>query len=240
MKKYVLLFGAMLFASTTFAQLISDVQSQTKQSALDWYNCSFEQDSVYGAEVNKAYEFLKGKKAKKKPIVAVIGCGMDVEHEDLRENIWTNPREKDNGKDGDGDGLVGDINGWNFLGGKDGTVLEKTMNEGDREYLRIGEKYRDYITDGENYYKVVDGKKTKVEAPADMDEYRYYRDEVLPESMRLRISSVVSALHFSIASVAGFSTEAVRAAPAPTAVRTKILNILEKPEKQHIDPPLSL
>lgn len=182
MKKYVLLLVAILFASTTFAQLINEAQSQTKQSGLDWYNCSFEQDSVYGAEVNKAYEFLKGKKAKKKPIVAIIGCGMDVQHEDLRENIWVNPKEKDNGKDGDGDGLIGDVNGWNFLGGKDGSVVEKTMNEGDREYLRIGEKYRDYITDGENYYKVVDGKKTKVEAPADMDEYRYYRDEVLPES----------------------------------------------------------
>lgn len=32
---------------------------------MDWYNCSFEEDGVYGAEINKAYEFLKGKNYEK-------------------------------------------------------------------------------------------------------------------------------------------------------------------------------
>mgnify|MGYP000435378424 FL=1 len=66
-----------------------------KQSELDWFNCSFDQDSVYGAEVNKAYDYLKAnkKKAKKRPVVALIGTGMDVEHEDLKHAIWMNPKE---------------------------------------------------------------------------------------------------------------------------------------------------
>ena len=48
-----------------------------------------------------------------------------------------NPKEKADGKDNDKNGLVDDINGWNFLGGKDGQVMEATMREGDREFLRL-------------------------------------------------------------------------------------------------------
>ena len=90
-------------------------QGEKKQSDLDWYNCSFDKDGVYGAEVNKAYDFLKGKKMKKRPVVALIGSGMDVEHEDLKQAIWSNPKEKVDGKDNDKNGLVDDVNGWNFV-----------------------------------------------------------------------------------------------------------------------------
>ena len=50
-----------------------------------------------------------------KKVVAVIDTGCDIRHPDLKKNIWTNPKEKDNGRDNDGNGLVGDINGWNFV-----------------------------------------------------------------------------------------------------------------------------
>lgn len=183
MKKYLLLLFFSLAVNFTYAQLIKNSAEGQKQSDLDWYNCSFDKDSVYGAEVNKAYEFLKKKKIKKRPIVALIGSGMDVEHEDLKENIWVNPKEKNNGKDNDKNGLIGDINGWNFLGGKDGSVMEMTMSEGDREFFRLeSKKYGDYLFDGKDYFKMIDGKKTKVEAPSDIDEYHYYRDVVVPES----------------------------------------------------------
>lgn len=58
-------------------------------------------------------------------IVAVIDTGCDVNHEDLKENIWVNPGEtgKDsagrdkatNGIDDDKNGFVDDVNGWNFV-----------------------------------------------------------------------------------------------------------------------------
>ena len=86
MKKYFLLLMASACISVADAQLIKQNEEQKKQADLDWYNCSFDKDGVYGAEVNKAYDFLKGKKIKKRPVVALIGSGMDIEHEDLSES----------------------------------------------------------------------------------------------------------------------------------------------------------
>lgn len=105
MKRYFLLLALGLSTCMASAQLIKQGdQLAKKQSDLDWYNCSFEEDGVYGAEINKAYEFLKGKKLKKRPIVALVGTGLDIEHEDLNQAIWFNPKEKANGKDDDKNG----------------------------------------------------------------------------------------------------------------------------------------
>ena len=183
MKKYLLLFVTGLCFSAVEAQLVKqEVQTPKKQSDLDWYNCSFDQDGVYGAEVNKAYEFLKEKKIKKRPVVALIGTGLDVEHEDLKQAVWVNPKEKANGKDDDKNGLVDDINGWNFLGGKDGRVMETITREGDREFFRLKDKYADYITSNGEFFKIIDGKRTLVPAPENLSEYVYYKTRVLPES----------------------------------------------------------
>ena len=183
MKKYFLLLVLGLYVCTASAQLIKqDNQISKKQSKLDWYNCSFDQDGVYGAEVNKAYDFLKGKKIKKRPVVALIGTGLDVEHEDLKQSIWFNPKEKANGKDDDKNGLVDDINGWNFLGGRDGQVMERLLKEGDREFFRLKDKYADYVFDGKNYYRVVDDKLMPVPAPENLEEFKYYRNQVILES----------------------------------------------------------
>jgi len=49
-------------------------------------------------------------------VVAVIDSGVDLDHPDLKDNIWTNPDEiAGNGKDDDGDGFVDDVHGWNFV-----------------------------------------------------------------------------------------------------------------------------
>jgi len=48
-------------------------------------------------------------------IVAVIDTGIDYNHPDLADNIWTNPDEiPGNNIDDDNNGYVDDINGWNF------------------------------------------------------------------------------------------------------------------------------
>jgi subtilisin family serine protease len=41
--------------------------------------------------------------------VAVIDTGVDLEASDLSPNLWTNP-----GESGDGNGLIDDVNGWDF------------------------------------------------------------------------------------------------------------------------------
>ena len=49
-------------------------------------------------------------------VVASIDTGVDMNHEDLRDNIWTNPGEiPGNGIDDDGNGFVDDVHGWNFV-----------------------------------------------------------------------------------------------------------------------------
>ena len=47
--------------------------------------------------------------------VAVIDSGVDIAHEDLRDNIWINPNEiAGDGIDNDNNGYIDDIHGWNF------------------------------------------------------------------------------------------------------------------------------
>jgi subtilisin family serine protease len=48
-------------------------------------------------------------------VVAVIDTAMDIDHEDLKDNIWMNAKEIfGNGADDDGNGYVDDVHGWNF------------------------------------------------------------------------------------------------------------------------------
>ncbi len=67
--------------------------------------------------VDRAYnELLKSKKGIK-VIVGVIDSGLDIDHEDLKGQIWKNTKEiAGNKKDDDKNGYIDDINGWNFLG----------------------------------------------------------------------------------------------------------------------------
>ena len=50
-------------------------------------------------------------------VVAVIDTGLDFKHPDIDANVWTNPGEvADNGIDDDGNGLIDDFRGWDFVG----------------------------------------------------------------------------------------------------------------------------
>lgn len=49
-------------------------------------------------------------------VIGSIDTGVDINHEDLAANIWTNPAEvAGNGVDDDVNGYIDDIHGWDFL-----------------------------------------------------------------------------------------------------------------------------
>jgi subtilisin family serine protease len=92
-----------------------------------WSHLDLVKDTVPGMSVDKAYaEVLKGKKGTK-VIVGIVDSGVDINHEDLKSVIWTNPKEiPANNIDDDKNGYVDDVHGWNFLGDAIHEQLEMT------------------------------------------------------------------------------------------------------------------
>lgn len=94
----------------------------------NWQNLDLKTDTTFGISTEKAYkELLKGKKSTP-VIVAVLDGGVDLNHEDLKRIIWVNKKEvAGNGVDDDKNGYVDDVHGWNFLGGKTGSIEHETL-----------------------------------------------------------------------------------------------------------------
>ena len=63
-------------------------------------------DSVAGANVSSAFSWLDMHKIKpkKKIVVGVIDSGSDTTHLYLKDALWHNKKERDNGKDNDKNG----------------------------------------------------------------------------------------------------------------------------------------
>tara|TARA_R110001599_G_scaffold27174_2_gene95712 strand:+ start:5248 stop:6876 length:1629 start_codon:yes stop_codon:yes gene_type:complete len=136
MKKYTIWAILLLVSLQGFAQ-----QGILQTPPKNWFNLDPVENKVNGVSTEKAYELLKGKTSQK-VIVAVIDSGIDIEHEDLKDVIWTNPREiPNNGIDDDNNGYIDDVHGWNFIGGKDGRNVGKDSYEVTRYYKILSKKY---------------------------------------------------------------------------------------------------
>ena len=71
------------------------------------------------------------------PLVGIIDTGVDVDHEDLAENVWTNPGEiPDNDLDDDHNGFVDDFYGWDFSG--DSVSMEPVEDNDPADYYGHG------------------------------------------------------------------------------------------------------
>ena len=94
-----------------------------------WAGSDLVTDTIPGMSVQKAYDEIIKDFQGKTVIVGVVDSGVDIEHEDLKNVIWTNEDEiPGNGIDDDKNGYVDDIHGWNFLG----NTIEENL-----EYVRI-------------------------------------------------------------------------------------------------------
>lgn len=142
MNKFSKLFiAALAICSASFAQK-EDVPK-------GWHMMDKETSGYYGVSADKAYNFIKSRNLKSKTvIVAVIDSGIDTLQEDLKDILWTNPKEiPGNGIDDDHNGYVDDVHGWNFIGGKDGRNVKEDSYEGARVYHSLKAKWGDKDVD---------------------------------------------------------------------------------------------
>lgn len=117
-------------------------------------------EAVAGMDINisPAWELYQQAPSKRQTIVAVIDTGIDTQHPDLAEAIWTNEDEiPGDGIDNDGNGYIDDVHGWDFfydnnqiyLGSEDnhgthgaGTIAAGRGNDGiagitDNQYVKL-------------------------------------------------------------------------------------------------------
>ena len=125
--------------SITYASTTSKNAELSEEEAQRWGHLDLQQDTIPGMSVNRAYAELLKKKKGSPVIVAVIDSGIDLDHEDLKEVLWTNSGEKPgDGIDNDGNGYVDDIHGYNFLGESYHEQLEAArilrLKIGDEDY----------------------------------------------------------------------------------------------------------
>ena len=149
-------FVALFLASCASTQKVlslpnfdAPIKITPKQSVLSdeeekfWSHADLMKDSVVGMSLAKAYQFLEGKKSIP-VIVAIADSGVDIEHEDLKDVLWTNTKEiKGNSIDDDKNGYVDDIHGWNFLGNASGKIINADQLEITRLVKKGREKFGD-------------------------------------------------------------------------------------------------
>ena len=138
-----------------------------------------------GANVSAALDLLRtrGMKPCGSVVVGIIDSGVDTMTVSLQHALWTNPGERADGKDSDGNGYTDDLHGWNFLGTADGTFNMITAGtEEYRQFKRLYPKYknttsRDSVQDKKEYDFYV-----RMRKEAKIDSYlRFY--EVASQSL---------------------------------------------------------
>ncbi|MGM5469114.1 S8 family serine peptidase [Flavobacteriaceae bacterium LMO-SS05] len=154
---------------TTPIKIVDNVPTKvaelSESELKSWSYLDLAKDTVPGMSVNRAYTQIIKNKMGQTTVVAVIDTGIDIDHEDLANVIWTNTNEiPNNGIDDDHNGYVDDVHGWNFLGEAYEEQLEyvrllATNDTINPEYSRAEKEYeqefKKYTELNNNYSKLI-------------------------------------------------------------------------------------
>lgn len=110
-------------------------------------------------DIQPAWKLYDQAQNKRSVTVAIIDTGIDINHQELQNAIWTNPGEIDgDGIDNDGNGYVDDIHGWNFYAGNNQIFTGSEDSHGTHAAGTISASRGSYgiagITDN-NYVKIM-------------------------------------------------------------------------------------
>ncbi|APQ17303.1 S8 family peptidase [Maribacter hydrothermalis] len=180
---------------------IDDLSTTEKKN---WGHLDLVADTIPGMSVDKAYdEIIKNKKGTK-TIVAVLDSGIDLNHEDLKNVLWTNTKEKaGNGKDDDGNGYIDDIHGYNFLGESYNEQLEYVrmlrLNIGDATTLskakaKLDTEYAEALQGKQQYEQIYQAVKN-----ADAEVKKYLKKESYTKKDLADIKTTDQAMQQNIA-----------------------------------------
>ncbi len=111
-----------LFRFSQFKAPARIKQSYEKLGIVEWveYNYYYYAEPQLDAAIARPLEDLmvyrlSGLSNKYPVVIAVIDAGVDWAYLNLSDKLWRNRFEKADGKDNDGNGLVDDLWGWNFV-----------------------------------------------------------------------------------------------------------------------------
>ena len=195
--KYALFF---LLLALSFTDLIAQNLVETKkvkklkiEALRNWQNLDLELDSLPGISLNRLYSELIKNKRGKEVIVAVIDSYIDLEHEDLKNQIWVNENEIPNNYiDDDKNGYVDDINGWNFLGNKSGESTFRLNYDSARRLRNLLRKNVDTTNFNGNTidslaYRNIkkEFQKLKIRHNAKIEDAKYYQEAYVSSFKRI-------------------------------------------------------
>jgi subtilisin family serine protease len=117
---------------STCAQLKMDPEVEYAQPNYIYHSCADPNDPEFPdqyahqlIQMSDAWDISTGSHD---IVVAVLDTGVDVNHPDLKDNIWINEDEiPDNGVDDDENGYIDDINGWNFEDDSNEVIPEESF-----------------------------------------------------------------------------------------------------------------
>ncbi len=141
MKKSIIFFLGLTLGAQAYGQ---------KKPDKHWYHAAPTKKNM-GISLDKAYASEAAKLPSKTIVVAVVDGGVDIAHPDLKDVIWHNKGEIPfNNIDDDRNGYVDDTVGWNFIGGKDGRMVQYDHLEKVRLYMKYKEQFKNVNADEVN------------------------------------------------------------------------------------------